>query len=87
MDAVHERAAELAAKLAARLAERGLPVASRGHSTLVSFEAPDPPALVERLAVDGLVMRDLPGTPYVRASVGAWNNDEEVERLTALAAG
>jgi selenocysteine lyase/cysteine desulfurase len=84
---VYERAAELAARLAARLAEHGLAVAPRGRSTLVSFEAPDPPALVERLAQEGLVMRYLPGTPYVRASVGAWNSNEEIERLTALAAG
>jgi L-cysteine/cystine lyase len=84
--AVHGRAAGLAVKLAARLAERGVAVAPRGRSTLVSFEAPDPPALVERLGVEGLVMRYLPGTPYVRASVGAWNNDEEIERLTTLAA-
>ena len=32
-------------------------------------------------AAEGIVIRGLPGTPYVRASVGAWNSDEELERL------
>ena len=31
----------------------------------------------------GFVLRNLPGTPYVRASVGAWNNEEELERLAS----
>jgi selenocysteine lyase/cysteine desulfurase len=82
--AVHGRALELADAFASRIAERRVGVAPRGRSTLVSFEAPDPPALVERLAADGIVVRDLPGTAYVRASVGAWNSEAELERLTAL---
>ena len=28
-------------------------------------------------------MRNLPGTPYVRASVGAWNDEGDLERLLA----
>ena len=83
---VQERAIELAASLASRLAGRGIVLSPRGRSTLVSFEAPDPPALVERLAADRFVLRHLPETAYVRASVGAWNSEEEVERLVALVA-
>lgn len=79
--AVHERGAELAALLAALLAERGVRVAPRARGTLVSFEAADPPALVERLAAVGFVLRSLPGTPYARASVGAWSSEDELERL------
>jgi L-cysteine/cystine lyase len=85
--AVHGRALKLADALASRIAERGVTVAPRGRSTLVSFEVPEPEALVERLAAEGIVVRNLPGTAYVRASVGAWNSEEEVERLTALVAG
>jgi selenocysteine lyase/cysteine desulfurase len=81
--AVQERAAELAAGLADRLAERGSSVAPRGRTTLVSWEDPDPPATAERLRDEGLVIRHLPGTPYVRASIGAWNNDQDIERLLA----
>jgi L-cysteine/cystine lyase len=83
---VHAAAAELAGRLAGRLAERGLRLAERGRSTLVSWEAGDPARTVERLRDEGFVLRAIPGTPWVRASVGAWNDDEEIERLAALAA-
>ncbi len=80
---VHERAASLAASLAERLTERGRTVAPRGRSTLVSWEDPDPEAARDRLAEHGILVRNLPGTPYVRASVGAWNDEADVERLLA----
>ncbi|MGI8585195.1 MAG: aminotransferase class V-fold PLP-dependent enzyme, partial [Thermoleophilaceae bacterium] len=83
--AVHERAADLAEMLAGRLAARGLEVAPRGHSTLVSWRDPEPAVAVERLAAAGIVVRDLPGRGLVRASVGAWNGEKEIERLVALA--
>jgi selenocysteine lyase/cysteine desulfurase len=85
--ALYERGTELAAELASLLAERGVAVAPRGRSTLVSFEVADPPTDAERLFADGIVLRYLPGTPYLRASVGAWNSDGEIERLTALVTG
>jgi L-cysteine/cystine lyase len=28
-----------------------------------------------------VIIRDLPGTPYLRASVGAWNDESDLERL------
>ena len=41
-----------------------------------------------RVAAAGVVVRDLPGTPLVRASVGAWNDEGDLERLlTTLEAG
>jgi len=86
MDALHERSAALAARLADQLRDVGARVSPRGPSTLVSFEAGDPPALVERLAEAGFALRDLPGTPYARASVGAWTTEEEVDRLVGLVA-
>ena len=78
---VTERAATLAAGLADALAERGLTVAPRGRSTLVSWESPDNEAESARLLEEGLLVRHLPGTPYVRASVGAWTSEEELGRL------
>ena len=80
---LHERAASLAEQLAARLAERGLRVAARGRTTLVAWEDPDPPATKERLAAAGVVIRDLPGRGLLRASVGAWNDESDLERLLA----
>jgi selenocysteine lyase/cysteine desulfurase len=78
---VHARARELAAMLVDRLAERGRPVAPRGDTTLVSWEEPDPAAARDRLAAAGVIVRDLPGRPYLRASVGAWNDESDLERL------
>jgi L-cysteine/cystine lyase len=97
--ALHQRAASLAAELAASLAGAGLAVAARdgasagsaaagagaADSTLVSWEAADPAAEAARLLDAGLLVRDLPGTPYVRASVGGWTSGEEIERLVAAA--
>jgi L-cysteine/cystine lyase len=83
---VHERSALLAGGLADRLAERGLEVAPRGASTLVSWRAADPQAEVERLAARGIVVRSIPGAGLVRASVGAWSSEEELEELASLAA-
>jgi L-cysteine/cystine lyase len=83
--AVHERAASLAATLAQRLADAGMTVAPRGKTTLVSWENDDPEATRDRLAAEGIVIRNLPGTAYVRASVGAWNDASDLDRLlTAL---
>lgn len=79
--AVYERATALAARLAERLRERGFTVAERDRTTLVSWEVEDPAAARERLAAAGVVVRDLPGTPYLRASVGAWSDEQDLERL------
>lgn len=80
-DAVHERARRLAQQLAARLADRGLRVGDRGDTTLVAWEDADPPATRDRLGAAGVAVRDLPGTRYLRASVGAWNDESDLELL------
>jgi L-cysteine/cystine lyase len=80
------RATTLAARLAESLTARGLTVADRGRSTLVSWKAADPKAESSRLLDAGFLVRDLPGTPYVRASVGAWTSEDELERLADAAA-
>lgn len=83
--AVHERAIGLAATFADRLRATGRTVAPRGPSTLVSWEQAEPEATATRLAAAGVVVRPLPGTPYLRASIGAWNDESDLERLlTAL---
>ena len=82
---VFTRAVTGAGDLARRLEERGVTVATRDSSTLVSFEVPEPEAFAEQAAGRGLVIRFLPGRPWVRASVGAWNSEEEIERLAELA--
>lgn len=85
LDAVFERAAGLAERLAAALTEARHTVAPRGRSTLVSWETEDPETTVGRLAEQGFGIRNLPGTQYVRASVGAWCSEDELDRLAASA--
>ena len=86
-DWVHERAATLAQRLADGLTERGLTVAPRGRSTLVSWHADDAAAEVERLAAHGIVVRSIPDVNLIRASTGAWSSEDELDRLAELAAG
>jgi L-cysteine/cystine lyase len=85
-DALHGRARELAATLASRLREAGRAVAPRDETTLVSFESDDPPAERARLAEHGVVLRSIPGHPWLRASVGAWNDEDDLDRLLAALA-
>jgi L-cysteine/cystine lyase len=84
-DEVHERARSLAARLAELLVEDGREVAPRGDTTLVSFTSEDPTGERARLVARGVVVRDIPGRPWLRASVGAWNDEQDFDRLlTAL---
>lgn len=85
-DDVLAAAADGAERLADRLRETGRTVAPRGRSTLVSWEERDPPAIAERLLGSGVVVRHLPGRPYVRASVGAWTSEGDIERLLSALA-
>jgi L-cysteine/cystine lyase len=86
LDWVTTRAADGADRLAGMLAERGLDVAPRGRSTLVSWKSDTAEEDVARLAGDGISVRFLPGLGLVRASVGAWTSDEDLERLVGAAA-
>lgn len=79
--AVHERAISLSASLASRLERSGREVLARGPTTLVSFSSPDALAERARLAELGIVLRDVPSRPWLRASVGAWNSEHDLDRL------
>jgi selenocysteine lyase/cysteine desulfurase len=74
-------AAARARRLADALRERGRTVMPRGATTLVSWEDAYAEDTRNRLAADGIVVRDLPGRSLVRASVGAWNSDADLDRL------
>jgi selenocysteine lyase/cysteine desulfurase len=78
---VHARARELAGTLATHLSALGREVAPRADTTLVSFASTDPTAERERLAQHGVIVRDIPDRPWLRASVGAWNDERDIERL------
>jgi L-cysteine/cystine lyase len=83
--AVQERAIGLAAGLASSLAEAGCDVVPRGETTLVSWvaEGGDEGAVAvrDRLQAAGVAIRNLPGTGRLRASVGAWNDEDDLQRL------
>jgi L-cysteine/cystine lyase len=78
---VHEASRTLAARLAEQLAEHGREVAPRAATTLVSFTSEDPEVERARLAESGVAVRNIPGRPWLRASVGAWNDENDLERL------
>jgi L-cysteine/cystine lyase len=80
-DAVHGHAAAQARKLADALRDSGRNVMPRGATTLVSWEDPYADQTRDRLAAAGIIVRDLPGRSLLRASVGAWNDDADIDRL------
>jgi selenocysteine lyase/cysteine desulfurase len=53
----------------------------RGATTLVSWEDPYAEDTRDRLAAAGVDVRNLPGRALLRASVGAWNDERDLERL------
>jgi L-cysteine/cystine lyase len=64
------------------LTERGAEVVTEPEQgTLVSWRADDPPELVARLGGQDVLVRDLPGTGWVRASCGFWTSEDDLERL------
>jgi L-cysteine/cystine lyase len=81
---VQTRGVELAARLAAMLADRGHIVRPRGDTTLVAWDCADATAVNERAREAGVLIRYLPGRNLLRASVGAWNDDSDLERLLAV---
>jgi L-cysteine/cystine lyase len=82
----YERAAEMAERFRGRLHEAGCDVVvPEDRATLVSWRVPadESEALVAALAEAGVIVRDLPGRGLVRASVGWWTNEDDLERLVA----
>ena len=78
----YERGREVAARCRELLAERYDVVTEPDQATLVSFrprgEATD---VAARLLEEGVIVRDLPGTGWLRVSCGYWTSDGDLERL------
>ncbi|MGA7910061.1 MAG: aminotransferase class V-fold PLP-dependent enzyme [Candidatus Dormiibacterota bacterium] len=78
----YQRAAELSALAREQLSQRFDVVTEADQSTLVSFVAPgEPLEVTARLAERGVIVRDLPGTPWIRISCGYWNDESDIDRL------
>jgi L-cysteine/cystine lyase len=77
-----ERAAEMVVRCRQALLGAGVEVRTEAEQgTLISFRvAGDPPEIVKRAEEAGVVIRNLPDG-WLRASVGWWNDDSDVERL------
>ena len=79
------RALELSERCRVLLREAGQDVVTpKEQATLVSWRPTgETGEVVGRLHERGVVVRDLPGTGLVRASVGWWTNEEDLDRLVA----
>ena len=77
-----ERIAEMAALCRVALAERVEVVTASAQAGLVTFASKDDPEeTATRLIEDGVMVRSVPGTPWVRASCGWWTDEADVQRL------
>ena len=77
-----EHAAEMTARCRALVGERFELVTAPEQATLVSFRVPgDTAALAAGAYEQGVVIRDLPGTGWLRASCGYWTSVEDLDRL------
>ena len=65
--------------------ERGIEVVPRGALDARLVAVGDAEREAARLAEAGFVVRGIPGPGLIRASVGAWITEEELERLGDLA--
>jgi L-cysteine/cystine lyase len=84
-----DRIREAAARCREQLLAVGVEVVTEaGQAGLVTFRPEGDAAECARQAyAAGVVVRDLPGTGWVRASCGWWTSDEDVDRLVAAVAG
>jgi L-cysteine/cystine lyase len=78
-----ERARDLTERCRTLLAEAGHDVVTQpAQGTLVTFRSRgDAPAISAALYARGIVIRDLPASDLLRASVGWWNDERDLERL------
>jgi L-cysteine/cystine lyase len=87
-DWAFDRAAEVTQLCRDALAESFEVIAEPGQGTLVSFVPPgDAAETAAQLYGRGVVVRDLPGTGWVRASCGWWTNEDDIARLVAGVGG
>ncbi len=80
----HERARALAGRCAEIFGQRYEVVTPEATpSTLVTARVENASAVVETLLAAGVHVRELPGLGLVRASVGWWTNERDLERLAS----
>jgi cysteine desulfurase/selenocysteine lyase len=81
VDTIQDRISHLTGRLVEGIPADRLFSPQAPESGLVTIDVEDPEATVERLADDGIIVRDLPKPDGIRASVHAVNTEAEVDRL------
>jgi L-cysteine/cystine lyase len=78
-----ERARELTERCRKLLIDHGHDIVTEaGQATLVSWRHDgDTDTAARRLYERGVIIRELPGTGLLRASIGWWNDGSDLERL------
>jgi L-cysteine/cystine lyase len=77
-----ERAREMTERCRELIADRYEVVTGRDQATLVTWkDVGDSAETVQRLAEAGVIVRDLPGLGWIRASCGFWTSEEDLARL------
>jgi L-cysteine/cystine lyase len=80
--------AEISALCYTRLSERFRVVTAPGQANLVSFVAEgDAAETAARLFEQGIVIRDMPGTGWLRVSCAWWTSEGDLDRLLAAVPG
>ena len=80
----YDRANALADQLRGLLSAKADVVTLADRATLVAFRPPGDESatdVVARLAVAGVLVREIPGTGLIRASVGWWTSENDLDRL------
>ncbi len=80
-DVIRDRSLRLANRLVARLPEASVVSPLDPESGLVTVAVEEPDETVERLETDGLAIRSLTDPKAIRASVHAFNTEQEIDRL------
>jgi selenocysteine lyase/cysteine desulfurase len=79
--AIFDHAGTLARDFASAIAESGRKVCPRGPTTIIGFGSLDAAGERADLLQKGILLRHVPGTQLLRVSVGAWNDETDLEKL------
>jgi L-cysteine/cystine lyase len=80
----YDQMREVATHCRRRLVEAGCEIITApDQAGLISFVADDAAKQAARLYEAGVVVRDIPGTDWIRVSCGWWTSEDDVERLVS----
>jgi L-cysteine/cystine lyase len=81
----YARASKMAERCRSLLTDRASVITEPDQSTLVSFEPRRSASeIAARMAAQGVMLREIPGRGWLRASVGFWTSDDDLERMVRL---